>query len=108
MVFFLIILLQSTNDSEDQAATPDSTKPYSGVPIIVPTVEPYRYQTYPQTSHPIPPMTLPLADVNTHSFPCSPVAINLMASKSMNVDGSDLPHSGKIIYLLFIILFIYL
>ncbi|XP_073990832.1 ovarian tumor isoform X2 [Rhodnius prolixus] len=83
----------STNDSEDQAATPDSTKPYSGVPIIVPTVEPYRYQTYPQTSHPIPPMTLPLADVNTHSFPCSPVAINLMASKSMNVDGSDLPHS---------------
>ncbi|KAK9502280.1 hypothetical protein O3M35_011079 [Rhynocoris fuscipes] len=79
------------NESEEQVSA-DSTK--SGVPLLVPVMESYPYQSYPApVGHPVPPMSLPLTDINTAGYPCTPIPVNLMAPKSLNVDGSDLPHS---------------
>ncbi|CAH1404448.1 unnamed protein product [Nezara viridula] len=74
---------QTITESEEQVC-PDSTKPDHHVPVMTP-IDTYRYPVYST------PLSLPIAEPATTYQ--QPLTVNLMAPKSMNVDGSDLPHS---------------
>lgn len=81
-----------TQSAQEENPTSSDSAKVDHEPVMVP-IDHYSYRyMYPATP-PTPPMTVPVQEIQMNPPYPTALPVNLMASKSVNLDGSDLPHS---------------